>query len=502
MRNNIPAGDRKSIEEWLNARPAEGATRGRLTLGSTVDDWRVEAYLGAGRSAEVYRVVNVRTGRDGALKLLIDGEKGLYDRFLVEMDALRFLRLASLPRFYGNGTTAGRPYYVMEYLQPLLLPLPEGEAPRFICAVADAVQALHEAGFIHRDLKPANILRRVDGEPVLIDLGLVKRIAKDGVPSRPSSLSLVDGRPVGVGTVDFAAPEQLLKGEATVRSDVFALGKILRACCTEPLPHDLHVVVQRATREQPAERYPSAAAFAAAIRRRNRSWLVAGAGAVVVAGLALAAVPLLRPAPVPPSAPPVAPVSPVAPVPPPADEAPVVLTRLPDESEADHFARLVPIAEKGDVAAQLLVAEAHFYGRGTETNRAEAVRWYCRAAENGDSNAQASLGLCLLRGWGCEKDVEAAVDCYRKAAEGGNLAAMSDLAFCHMHGLGVEEDQEEAFRWAMMAAERGHPPAQVFVAECYMDGRGTATNSVRAEVWLQRAARNGNKRAQRLMRER
>ena len=113
------------LENWLAARPAGAVvSHGRLPLGEQVGEWRVEAYLGAGISAEVYRVVNTRTGRDGALKLLVDQSKGLGARFTEEMDAMRFLHLSCLPTFYGNGTFRGRPYFVMEYLQPLLLPLP------------------------------------------------------------------------------------------------------------------------------------------------------------------------------------------------------------------------------------------------------------------------------------------------------------------------------------------------------------------------------------------
>ena len=209
------------IEGILKVRPPEKFSGGRIALGTVVDGWRVVAFVGAGRSAEVYRVVGIRMGGEAALKLLVDPSSGLDLRFAQEMEVLRSLAIPSLPRFFGSGEFGGRPYYVAEYLQPLMLPLPKGEIVPFVSALARAVGDLHAAGFLHRDLKPANVLRRRSGEPVLIDLGLVKRIDEAPVPGR-NFPSIVNGQRVGVGTVGFAAPEQLLSGESSARSDVFS----------------------------------------------------------------------------------------------------------------------------------------------------------------------------------------------------------------------------------------------------------------------------------------
>ena len=93
-----------SVENWLGAQSFGELRGGLLVRGEIVDEWRVEAYLGRGLSAEVYRVTNVRFGHDGALKLLVDGSRGLAARFATEADALRFLSLRALPRFMGCGT--------------------------------------------------------------------------------------------------------------------------------------------------------------------------------------------------------------------------------------------------------------------------------------------------------------------------------------------------------------------------------------------------------------
>ena len=433
-----------NLESLLAARPADSASRGRLTLGRVIDGWRVEAYLGAGRSSEVYRVVSTRFGGEGALKLLADESHGLKARFLREMDVLRSLSCPSLPRFFGSGELDGRPYYVMEYLQPLFLPLDRTEVVPFADALARSVGDLHAAGYVHRDLKPANILRRRTGEPVLIDLGLVRKIGETGND--------------GVGTMGYAAPEQLLRGESTVRADVFALGKILRAAGGKHLTRRLRGVVRKATHEDPDERYPTAAAFAAAVRGRKLSlvWCLSAASILVLMGLAGAFFGLTT-----------------------AGSSRPALLETPDDL--------------------VLRAENLFHGRGCATNLEESVRLYRLAAETGHPGAQDSLGLCLLRGLGCATNEAEAVRWFTAAAEQEHPSAMNNLAFCHMNGKGVPKDAHKGFIWAKLAAEKGHAPSQTLVGECYLDGRGVEADQDQALIWLRLAARKGNQRARLLL---
>ena len=489
-----------SIEGLLSARPAEKVTGGGvIPLGTSISGWRVVAFVGKGRSAEVYRVVNSAMGGEAALKLLIDGSRGLAERFRLEMDVVRTLPLQSLPRFFGDGVFDGRPYYLMEYLQPLILPLPRREIVPFVSALARAVGDLHSAGYLHRDLKPANILRRRNGEPVLIDLGLVKRIGgADAASPEPSGVSYIDGRRVVVGTPGFAAPEQLISGEASFRSDVFALGEMLKACGGKNLGHAARRVIRFATMADPEERYPDAATFESAVRRLERSprgLAVSVAAACLAVVLALAFFRPLRGPVATPHVPPAAPV-------PRPETAAMSLTRQPGESEEAHLRRLVAEAEKGSAAAQCAAAEAYYHGRGAPTNRFEAVRLYRLAAEKDYTGAQVSLGNCLLRGIGCDKDQDEAVIWLLKAANNGNLGAMVDLAFCFRNGIGVDKDMKEAFDWAMKAAESGHAAAQTFIGECYLEGYGVPVDQRRADDWLQRAARQGNERAKMLLRTR
>ena len=495
------------IEKMLAERPSEARQPGGLLrVGQSVGPWRVIAFLGRGRSSEVYRVVNTRIGGDGALKILADGGMGLRERFLFERELVGSLSVPALPRFFGSGEYEGRPYYVMEHLQPLTLPLEKGEAPRFVAMLARSVAALHEAGFLHRDLKPANVLRRGNGDPVIIDLGLVKRTGgADGVPQSPSVLSTIGGSRIGVGTLDFAAPEQLLKGEATESSDVFALGKVLKACCGPNATKAMREVVRRATAEDPSDRYPTANDFADAVERgmrggRPRALVVA---AVALAVLSASVVLAWRggeasarigtaPAETPKA---------VAPAEVEADPGKSV-TQMPGETNEEHFKRLLKLALDGGTDASAAVAEAYYNGHGVATNRAEAVEWYRIASEGGHVGSTATLGLCKLRGIGCDRDDGEAAALFLSAANKGHLGSMVNLAFCFMHGRGVDQDEEAAFRWAMMAAERGHACAQTFVGECYLDGKGVELDRRRADDWLTRAARQGNERAQMLLRTR
>lgn len=105
--------------------------------------------------------------------------------------------------------------------------------------------------------------------PVLTDLGLAKEIASPGAEHQTSNIKLQTLTLGGVGTPGYGAPEQMERGEATVASDIHALGVLADACFRGNPPRMWARIIRRATSSIPAHRYPSVAAFARAIRRRN-----------------------------------------------------------------------------------------------------------------------------------------------------------------------------------------------------------------------------------------
>ena len=87
------------------------------------------------------------------------------------------------------------------------------------------------------------------------------------------------------------------------------------------------------------------------------------------------------------------------------------------------FRELLPLAEQGDAAAQHKLGVMYDNGEGILVNKAEAVKWYRKAAEQGHEGAQIRLALMFRHGWGVSKDVAEAEKWYRKAAEQGDADA-------------------------------------------------------------------------------
>ena len=280
-----------SLERYLDQQPGQ-ANPMALKDGDVVGDWRVRALIGRGGSSEVYRVEHVRSGDFAALKLLLPAEDAAAEerhrqRFWQEVELLSTGGFPGFPRYCGTGTWRGRPYLVEELLEPRDLPRTDRACSKYLLAVCRGVAELHKRGIIHRDLKPSNILFRKNGEPVIVDLGLAKCPLPTGVES---DASLENGKPIGVGTPGYAAPEQFIGGDISPAADIHALGVLAEKIITQKAC--LHSwgggvlaragwkkIIHRATSSIPSERYPSVESFAAAIRHRH--WLVYSIAALI-----------------------------------------------------------------------------------------------------------------------------------------------------------------------------------------------------------------------------
>ena len=268
---------------------ALGTASGTFAAGTIFGEWRITAFIAKGGTAEVYCAEHAVLGTPAAVKVLsgplTDSRKA---RFLREAKLLAELKSSAFPAFHGYGEANGRPYIAEELLEPGDLPTGDRQRAKYLLALCDGLKALHAKGVVHRDLKPANILFRKTGEPVIVDLGLAKSV---DVPLVPDGVSIVDGKAVGVGTPEYAAPEQFTGGDITPASDVHALGvlaeKLLKRGSGVLAASCWRRIIRRATSSIASERYQSVDAFAAAIRRRH--WLRNAAAACLV-GLSLAIV--------------------------------------------------------------------------------------------------------------------------------------------------------------------------------------------------------------------
>ena len=290
-----------------------GAECGAFAVGTLFGDWRLTAFIARGGTAEVYVAEHITLGTPAAVKILLGTDPGKMgtdpdaqaekERF--ERKKLRFEQEARLlaglnsphfPSFYAFGEAHGHVYLAEELLEPG--ELPRGDRPRakYLLSICEGLRELHARGVVHRDLKPTNILfRRKTGEPVIVDLGLAKSV---DVPIVPDGVSIVDGKAVGVGTPEYAAPEQFMGGDITPAADIHALGvlaeKLLQGRRGILSASSWRHIIRRATSSIASERYQSVDAFAAAIRRRH--WLrngLIGAGVVAVLALVVGLVVLL-----------------------------------------------------------------------------------------------------------------------------------------------------------------------------------------------------------------
>ena len=276
------------IEAFLRAHPHIEDPH-LFDVGQNIGEWRITAFIGKGGSGEVYGAKHSDLGFVAAIKILSSDDRVAKDRFQREAKVFAENPMPVFPRFFGYGQINGRPYMVIELLEHLPLPSTDRAVAQYLLKVCVGVGLLHSLGLVHRDIKPQNILQRgATGEPVLIDLGLVKDVTLP-VAHRGESLSIVNGKAVGVGTPRYAAPEQFAGGEISPAADIHALGMLANDCFGGNPPLPWARIIRRSTSSIPSQRYGSVAQFAKAIRRRH--WvnhLIVSVGAVLVLGMIVA----------------------------------------------------------------------------------------------------------------------------------------------------------------------------------------------------------------------
>jgi class 3 adenylate cyclase len=257
----------------------------------------LEREIGRGGMATVYAARDSRHDRSVAVKVLrreLAGSIGP-DRFLQEIRVAAKLTHPNIVALHDSGDVDGVLYYVMPYLGGDTLrkivgtekQLPIPRALEIARRIAIALDHAHRQGVVHRDIKPENIMM-LEGEPMILDFGIALALSQAGA----DRLTLAG---LSLGTPTYMSPEQAAGDTAIdVRTDVYALGcvvyemlagqppftgsnaqALMARVLTEPpprlstkrqgIPPHIDAAIHRALEKDPARRFESAGAFAAAL---------------------------------------------------------------------------------------------------------------------------------------------------------------------------------------------------------------------------------------------
>ncbi|HEX4930764.1 MAG TPA: protein kinase, partial [Gaiellaceae bacterium] len=210
-----------------------------LGVGSEIAGYRVTGQLGRGGMGWVWEAEHAILGRKAAIKTLsndLGGDGDFRERFIQESQMVAALDHPSIIPIYDAGEDSGVVYIAMRHvgggdLQGLIAEglLDLDRAVSILEQVAGALDAAHARNLVHRDVKPANVLIDATSDRVyLTDFGIAKRARTRGL-TRTGFF---------VGTLDYAAPEQIRGEPVGPQADVYAFGCLLFECLTGKKPFD------------------------------------------------------------------------------------------------------------------------------------------------------------------------------------------------------------------------------------------------------------------------
>ncbi|MBW0093323.1 protein kinase [Pseudonocardia sp. KRD-188] len=260
--------------------------------------YELQDLLGTGGMGEVFRAHDTRRDRQVALKLLPEvftGDGEYTRRFERESYVAARLREPHVIPIHDFGEIDGRLYIDMRLVDGrdigVMLAqdgaLPPQRAVHLIGQIAEALDAAHADGLVHRDVKPSNVLVTASDFVYVVDFGIARSIG-----TARTSLTMTGAT---VGTLDYMAPERFTNQPVDSRADVYSLACLLYECLTArrpfagddlpalmyahlftdapvpsatsaSVPPGLDAVVAKGMAKDPADRYDSAGAFAAAAR--------------------------------------------------------------------------------------------------------------------------------------------------------------------------------------------------------------------------------------------
>jgi eukaryotic-like serine/threonine-protein kinase len=267
-------------------------------VGKTIRDYEIRALLGAGGFARVYEAYHPATQRAVAFKHILTEHSvkpTFIQRFDLEASMVAELKHPHIVEVYDLWRDSTGIYFVMQLitggnLRKLIRThgaVPPPRAATILDQVASALDLAHQHEIIHRDVKPDNILLDEQGDAHLGDFDIARSLKR---------IMRITGTDAVVGTMTYAAPEQISKEGLSPETDVYALGVtlyemlagaypygsggnlgVLLKRLREPfplirekmpdLPSAVDDVIQKATAKAPQERYARASEMAAAFRK-------------------------------------------------------------------------------------------------------------------------------------------------------------------------------------------------------------------------------------------
>src|SRR5689334_25308870 len=305
IRRNLPSWSTTSMRCFRRPPPARRSTEAMTTTpvdqlrAALADRYRLERELGQGGMATVYLAHDLRHERKVAIKVLRPELAAVIgaERFVREIKTIAALQHPHILGLIDSGEVNGTAYYVMPYVEGESLrdrlrrekQLPVADAVRLATEVAAALDYAHRHGVIHRDIKPENVMLH-DGAALVADFGIALAVSSAGGGTRMTETGM------SLGTPHYMSPEQAMgEREITARSDVYALGAITyemlvgeppftgptaqaivaKVMTADPaalsaqrrsVPPAVEDAVLTALSKLPADRFATAAEFAAALK--------------------------------------------------------------------------------------------------------------------------------------------------------------------------------------------------------------------------------------------